>query len=50
MSLQSAFLGVNDSLFANINTFESVSNILDSVLDLFCDWLCPEESIQMRFA
>ena len=37
MSFQSTFFGANDSLFTNINKFQSISNILDSLLDLFCD-------------
>ena len=38
MSFQST-LSWNDSLFININKFQSISNILDSFSDLFCHWL-----------
>ena len=44
-SQNKAFFGVNDSLFTNINKFQSISNILDSFLDLFCDWLCKSHMI-----
>ena len=48
MSLQSTFLGMNDSVFTNINKFQSISNILDSFLDLICDWLCASHMIHLE--
>ena len=44
MSLQSTFLGVNDSVFTNVNKFQSITNFLD----LFCDWLCVAHMIHFE--
>ena len=44
MSLQSTFLGTNDSLFSNVNKFQSTNNILD----LFCDWLRTSRMIHLE--
>ena len=48
MPLLSTFFGANDSLFTNINKFQSISNILHSFLDLFCDWLCTSHMIHLE--
>ena len=42
------FFGANDSLFTNINKFQSIGNILDSLLDLCCFWLFTSHMIHFR--
>ena len=39
---------MNDSVFTNVNKFQSITNILDSFLDLFCDWMIHFEPWRMH--